>query len=132
MRSKILATFVTLAALAATSVTGVAFAAEGQKGAASGGKASFPMPAPAFKQKVDARISKARSRMEKHAAKMSAEDAKQLRAKFEAGVAQVNQEVAKATADGTVTKDEAQRVREVSRSVTAHHGTHARKHPKKK
>ena len=129
MRSKILATFVALAALVVTPAIASA-APEGAKPAkvheGEKGKASFPMPAAQFKQKVDSRITRARERMEKRAAKLSADDAKQLRSKFDAGVAQVNQEVAKATADGTVTKDEAQKVREVQRSVT-HHGKHAKR-----
>lgn len=139
MRSKILATFVTLAALVATPA--IASAAEGSgnapakvhaKGDSSdkGERASFPMPAPAFKQKVDGRLAKARVRMEKRAAKLGGEEAKDLRAKFDAGAAQVNQEVAKATADGTVTKDEAKRVREAARAIVGHHGKHARRHGK--
>ena len=90
-------------------------------------KASFPMPAATFKQKVDARQAKARERMEKHAQKLTAEQAKELRSKFEVGVAKVNAEVAKATADGTVTKEEADAVRKVAHEVRGgHHGKHAR------
>lgn len=85
-------------------------------------KASFPMPAATFKAKVDAREAKAREHMEKHAAKLSADDAKALRAKFDAGEAKINAEVNKAVADGTVTKDEAQAVRNVVHEVRPHHG----------
>ena len=93
---------------------------------------SFPMPAATFKQKVDARQTKARERMEKHAAKLNAEQAKELRAKFDAGVAKINAEVGKATADGTVTKPEADSVRQVAREARGGHGhgKHARR-PKK-
>ena len=87
------------------------------------GQGNFPMPAATFKQKVDARQAKAREHMEKHATKLAAEQAKELRAKFDANVAKVNAEVAKATADGTVTKDEAAAVRKVARE--GHGGKHA-------
>ena len=57
--------------------------------------------------------------------------AKELRSKFDAGVAKVNAEVAKATADGTVTKEEAGAVRKLSRELRGHHGKHARHGEKK-
>ena len=90
------------------------------------GKANFPMPAAEFKQKVETRQAKAREHMEKRAAKLNAEDAKALRAKFDAGTAKIDAEVAKAVADGTVTKDEADAVRKVAQEVRPHHGKHAR------
>lgn len=99
MRSKILALGLALGTLVAVP----AFADDA--------KPRFPMPAAAFKQRVDARLAKARTHVEERASKLSAEEAKQVRAKFEQHVAQVNAEVAKATADGTVTKDEARAVR---------------------
>ncbi len=80
----------------------------------SGAKPSFPMPAATFKQHVDARQAKARAHMEERASKLSAEEAKALRAKFDQRLAQVNAEVAKAIADGTVTKEEAHAVRAAS------------------
>lgn len=82
----------------------------------------FPMPAAEFKAKVDARMTKARARMEEKAKSLPADQAKELRTRFEAGVAKVNAEVAKAVADGTVTKEEAKAVRQAS----PHHGKHAR------
>jgi dihydroxyacid dehydratase/phosphogluconate dehydratase len=72
---------------------------------------AFPVPAATFKQHVDARVVKARAHMEARASKLSADQAKELRTKFEAGVVTQNAEVAKAIADGTVTKDEAKAVR---------------------
>lgn len=78
---------------------------------------SFPMPAAAFQAKVAARQQKARDHMEKRAASLAADQAKELRAKFDARQAKVNAEVAKATADGTVTKDEASAVR----AAAGHH-----------
>jgi len=79
---------------------------------------SFPMPAAAFKQHVDARQAKAREHMEKRASSLTADQAKELRGKFDANIAKVNAEVAKAVADGTVTKDEAAAVR----AASPHHG----------
>jgi len=88
--------------------------------------ASFPMPAAAFKQKVEHRQAKAREHMEKRAAQLPAEEAKGLRAKFDAGLAKINAEVARVAADGTVTKDEAQAVRKVVHEVHPHHGHHGK------
>jgi hypothetical protein len=126
MRSTIVAAFLALGTLVAVP----AFAAPAQGQAPSktqraegdkGGK-HFPMPAADFKAKVDKRQVKARARMEEEAAKLPADQAKELRAKFDATVQKVNAEVAKAIADGTVTKDEAKAVR----AVSPHHGKHAR------
>ena len=82
---------------------------------------NFPMPATAFQAKVSAHQAKAREHMEKRAATLTAEQATELRAKFDAHQAKVNTEVAKATADGTVTKDEADAVHAVSREGHHHH-----------
>jgi hypothetical protein len=79
---------------------------------------SFPMPAAAFQQHVTARQAKAREHMEKRASQLPADQAKELRAKFEAKIVKVNAEVAKAVADGTVTKEEASAVR----AASPHHG----------
>jgi hypothetical protein len=123
MRTKIIGTVLALATVFAAAP---AMAGEHEK-------ASFPMPAAAFKQRVDTRQAKARERMEKHAAKLTAEQAKELRAKFDAGIAKVNAEVSKATADGTVTKDEADAVRKVAKEMHGgHHGKHARRGAHKK
>lgn len=120
MRSTIFAAAVALATLVAVP------AMAGDKHDTS----SFPMPAATFKQKVDARQAKAREHMEKRAAKLSADQAKELRAKFEAGAAKINAEVGKATADGTVTKDEAQAVRKVTHEARGGHSGHG-KHAKR-
>ena len=115
----------TLAAALATFVAIPAFADSNAK---------FPMPAAEFKQKVDTRMAKARQRMEAHASKLTADQAKELRAKFDAGAAKVNEEVARATADGTVTAEEAKNVRAAKKAMHPHQGgKHARrgKHPKK-
>lgn len=126
MRSTIVATVLALATLVAVP----AFAAPAQGTApaktqrAEGGKGAkhFPMPAAEFQAKVNARQTKGRARMEEKAAQLPADQAKELRATFDASVAKVNAEVAKAVADGTVTKEEAQAVR----AASPHHGKHAR------
>ena len=110
MRSMIIGTVLALATLVAVP------AMAGEKG----NGANFPMPAATFKAKVDAREAKARDRMEKHAATLSAEQAKELRAKFDAGVTRINAEVSKATADGTVTKEEAHAIHQVVKEVRGH------------
>jgi hypothetical protein len=99
MRSKIIAVGLALSTLIAVP----AFA--------QGEKIGFPVPAATFKQHIDARMTKARQHMEERASKLPADQAKELRTKFDAGVAAMNAEVAKAIADGTVTKEEAQAVR---------------------
>ena len=126
MRSMIAAVVVTLASLVAVP----AFAAPAQINApaktqrARGdeGKTHFPMPAAEFKAKVDKRMAKARAHMEERAAKLPAGEAKELRATFDATAQNVNAEVAKAVADGTVTADEAKAVR----AANPHHGKHGR------
>ena len=122
--------FIATVAVAVASLVAVpAFAAPATEGApakaqrAEGGdKKHFPMPAAEFKAKVDARMTKARARMEEKAKSMNADQAKELRARFDATAAKVNVEVAKAVADGTVTADEAKAVR----AANPHHGKHAK------
>jgi hypothetical protein len=128
MRSKI----VLAAVLALSSLIALPAFAHGK---GEHGNAKFPMPAAEFKAKVDARTAKARERMESRAAKLPADQAKELRAKFAVASAKIQEEVAKATADGTVTKEEAKQVREVAKAARPH-GKHAKrghgKHAKKK
>ena len=95
-----------------------ALADEAHKG---GGEANFPMAAATFQQHVTARQTKAREHMEKKAATLNADQAKELRAKFDANIAKQNAEVAKAVADGTVTKEEAHAVRAASGHGGGHH-----------
>ncbi len=129
MRSKILAA---VAVSLATLVAVPAFA-EPQNAPAKAHRAEksekeqaqFPMPAATFKQKIDDKLGRARQHMETRAAKLDAEKAKELRTKFDAGAAKVNDEVAKATADGTVTKDEAKNVFGAMRAMRG--GKHAHK-----
>jgi hypothetical protein len=125
MRSSILATFLALGTLVAVP----AFAAPAQSEApakaqrAEGHKGGmqFPMAAAEFKAKVEQRQVKGRARMEERAAKLPADQAAALRAKFDAALQQVNTEVGKAIADGTVTKEEAKAVR----AASPRHGEHA-------
>ncbi|MDB5212292.1 MAG: hypothetical protein JWO86_219 [Myxococcaceae bacterium] len=126
MRSTIVATVLALATLVA--VPAFAAPAQGtapaktQRAEGDKGAKHFPMPAAEFQAKVNARQTKARAHMEEKAAQLPADQAKELRTRFDANIAKVNAEVAKAVADGTVTKEEAQAVR----AASPHHGKHAR------
>lgn len=119
MRSKIIAAVV----LAVASLVAVPALAKGKGDHAK----NFPMAAAEFKSKVDSKTAKAKQRMEEKAKALPADQAKDLRAKFDAGTAQINAEVAKATADGTVTLEEAKKVREVAKSARPHGKGHGKK-----
>ena len=126
MRSTIVATVLALATLisvpAFAAPTGGQAPAKTQRAEGEKNEKHFPMPAAEFKAKIDARMAKARKHMEEKAATLPADQAKELRARFEASAQKVNAEVAKAVADGTVTKEEASAVR----AANPHHGKHAR------
>ncbi|MDB4942361.1 MAG: hypothetical protein JWP97_1895 [Labilithrix sp.] len=131
MRSTIVAavvlTFASLVAVPAFAAPAQSSApAKSQRAEGDKGQKHFPMPAAEFKAKVEHRMQKARAHLEERVAKLDANEAKEARAKFEAVAANVNAEVAKACADGTVTADEAKAVR----AANPHHGKHAR-HGKK-
>lgn len=83
---------------------------------------NFPMPAATFEQHVDARLERAKARMESHIAENNVPEAKaqQIRARFDSIVQEVRAEVAKAVADGTVTLDEAKAIRAVAQKLHAH------------
>jgi hypothetical protein len=89
-----------------------------------GQKLTFPMKSDEFQKHMDARVAKMRERLEHRITKkqLSADQAKELRAKFEAGVVQLNAATKQATADGVVTEDEAKQVRAVAKSMHPHHG----------
>lgn len=110
-----------LAALALSLAAGTASA----KGRGGHGK-QFPMPAAEFKSHTDARLAKAKERLEAHISKkqLPAEKAKELRDKLAAGAAKVNAQVEKATADGTVTKEEAKEVRAAMKEARGPRGHH--------
>lgn len=106
---------------------------QGHKGKADRDEKSFPMKADDFKKMVAERVGKAREHMEKHISKknIDADKAKELRAKFDAGVVLLNRKVDQVSADGTVTKEEYKEVRELVQQMTQQHRkAHARK-PKK-
>jgi hypothetical protein len=105
MRKKLMFSVVTFMALAAAAP---AFADDNKT---SHQKLQFPVPAATFKQHVEQRQAKMKEHMEKKIASLPADKQKEVRAKMDAKVAAVNSEVAKAIADGTVTKDEADKVR---------------------
>jgi hypothetical protein len=115
MSKKLLFSVVTFTALAAAAP---AFADD--KGGHQ--KLQFPVPAATFKQHVDARQAKMKEHMEKRIASLPADKQKEARAKIDAKVAAVNAEVAKAIADGSVTKEEADRVRAAGGGHGAHGG----------
>lgn len=115
-RSFILA--VVFAACASTfAVTASAAAPNGHPAAAPAAPkkqhGKFPMPAAEFKNASNERLAKAREKMEEHlkAKKVPAEKAQLMRARFDDVATKVNAAVAKVTADGSVTKDEAKEVR---------------------
>lgn len=87
-------------------------------------KLSFPMKGDDFQKHIDAKVVKMRERLEKRIAhkQLSANDAKELRAKFDAGVAKLSAATKQATADGTVTEDEAKQVRTVAKEMRGHRG----------
>jgi hypothetical protein len=89
-------------------------------------KPSFPMPAAEFQQRVDARLAKGRARLEQRIKKnnLSDEQANQARARFDERATKIQTATAQATADGTVTAEEAKAVRE------AGGGRHPHKHDK--
>jgi len=90
-------------------------------------KPSFPMPAAAYKQHVDAKQAKMREHVEKRLSQLPADEAKEKRAKLDAKLAAMNAEVAKATADGTVTADEAKAVRAAGGHGGGCEGRHQKK-----
>ncbi len=120
------------AALLALSVVTTAFGASAEE--TQKGHHKFPMPAAAFKSKHEARITKARAKLEERIKTKSvdAEKAKLMRARFEGSVVRVNQAVAKVVADGTVTKDEAKEVRAAAKEARADAHREAHKKAQKK
>jgi hypothetical protein len=94
------------------------------------GDKKFPMKADEFKKHVAERVGKAREFMEKRISKknVGADKAKEIREKFNAGVARINKKVDEVSADGSVTKDEAKEVRDLFKDL----GNHGKRHGKKK
>lgn len=121
-----LATLVAVPALAETGAKRATPAAE------DGGKhgKKFPMAGAEFKAKIDQRMAKARQRLEARIASLPADKQREARDRFNAAVATVNAEVAKAVADNVVTKEEAKKVRETARALRPA-GAHGGGHPKR-
>jgi hypothetical protein len=124
-------TAIVLALATTILVPAAALAAPSDTQPAAHGAHKFPMKAAEFQAKVDARTKKAREHMEQRLAKHNASEADKetARARFDAGVAEIQKVVSGAAADGVVTKDEAQKVREKAKEVR-HAGPSAR-HGKK-
>jgi len=80
-------------------------------------KASYPMKAAEFQKHVDARIARARTQLEEHIKKqgMNEEKAKAARARLDERIAKIEAAAKIAEADGTVTAEEAQTVRDAGR-----------------
>src|SRR5947207_12828433 len=84
---------------------------------------SFPMKADAFQQRVEARLTKMKARMEKRIVekKLDAAKAKEVRDRFDARAAKVRAATAEAAKDGVVTQDEAKAIRAAG-GRHKHHG----------
>lgn len=87
------------------------------------GDAKFPMSAADFRQHISDHLQRARARMEEHIAnkQLPKDQADQLRAQFDAAVPRINAKVDEVCSDGTVTKEEAEAVWELARSLLPHH-----------
>lgn len=106
-------------------------AAHGREARKEGDRAKkFPMAGAEFKAKIDQRMAKARQRIEARIASLPADKQREARDRFNAAVATVNAEVAKAVADNVVTKEEAKKVRETARALRPA-GAHGGGHPKR-
>jgi hypothetical protein len=83
---------------------------------------NFPMPAATFEKHVDARLERAKARMESYIAQQNLPEAEaqQIRARFNTVAGEVEAEVGRAVADGVVTLEEAKAVRAVARQLPFH------------
>ena len=91
---------------------------KGDKGK-RGERPKFPMKAETFMAHVDKRIAHMKSKVDARLERSNLDDAKkaEIRAKVNAASNEVRAAAKEATADGTVTKEEAMKVREVARSM---------------
>lgn len=80
------------------------------------------IPADRFRQEIDARIARARDRLEHHIEKkrMSEPSAGAMRTEFNAVVLSVRAKVAAVAKDGVVSRDEAREVRALVRQIRSH------------
>ena len=90
-----------------------------RKGRGQGEVPQFPVEAKKFQEMVEARIAKAREHMESALGKHNVPEPirAMIRKDFEAGAAEIREAAKKAAADGSVTKEEAKEVRELSRDL---------------
>jgi hypothetical protein len=79
----------------------------------------FPMPAAVFQKHVDARLERAKARLEAYIAESQVPEpqANELRQRFDAVAQDVEAEVQKVCADGKVTLQEAREVRRMARQL---------------
>ena len=82
-------------------------------------RAEFPMPAKDFKELVEKRIQHAREHMNKQleAHKVPAALQTEIKKRFEEGAKIVRQAAEQAASDGTVTKEEADKVRTIAQDL---------------
>ena len=119
--------FATMALAAALSVIAVPAFADTNGSAVAleehGDSKKFPMPAAEFRQHTQARLEKARARMEAHISKkqLPEDKAAAARAHFNEAAAKMNEKVEAVCADGTVTKEEALEVRALAKQLFHHH-----------
>jgi hypothetical protein len=83
------------------------------RGGADLAEMTFPITAEAFRAKVDGRRQEMKARFEEHAKDMPAERVTEMRARIAETEAKFDAKLAEITADGTVTKDEAEALRGV-------------------
>lgn len=90
-----------------------------RKGRGIGEVPQFPVEAKKFQEMVEARIAKAREHMESALATHGVPEPMRamIRKDFEEGAAAIREAAKKAAADGSVTKEEAKDVRELSREL---------------
>lgn len=104
---------------------------KGKRGAKQGAKGQrFPMNGGEFTKLVNQRLAKAKSRVEQMLKRRRIAPAKaaEIKADFQKGSATVRAAASKATADGTVTQQEARKVRQVAKQVRQKAGLkHGRK-----
>lgn len=135
-----LASAVSVLAVPAMALAGEGRGQQGAEEEAKHGKDGkekhFPIKAEKFQKHVEKRIEKARAKLEAHLKEKNlAEDKRALiRKEFEAGATEVRALAKKVGEDGTVTKDEAEQVRTLARSMKQKAREklgHGKKHDKK-
>lgn len=138
LRSLVLASTFALVAAPAVAFAGEGHGKDAAKEEGKHGKDKhFPIAAEKFQKHVEKRIEKARTKLETHMKEknLAADKRAEILKAFEAGAVEVRALAKRVGEDGTVTKDEAQQVRVLARSLKqkAHekHGHGDKKHGKK-